>query len=390
MATKSVVMSEAQTGRGPARRTSLHKRLRQFRSVGVGTRSERKAQIESLVHELRTREVDASVSHAGRSAFAQDLERIHDWSRDEMEAQGIHGLGIFCCSAAGIFETIGVSAPVGPCVYVDRTAQLGPLLAATPAEAWCVLLVNRCAGRIFRGNRDRLEEIASVTDDVHGQHDRDGWSQARYERSVENEAMGHVQRTCDRLFDAFEQRPFGKLLVGCSDELRTEVEGRLHPYLRERLVDHFEGEVEHTNHAEVSERVRPLIEMHERRAEATIIERLGEQLGRQERSVAGLTAVLEALNQKAVEILLMAPGFEASGAVCPKCEWIDTNGRLCPVEGTTLERVNNVIEYAIRAAILQSASVHEIRYHEPETALDGPIAALLRFDVEAKTTARGA
>ena len=45
-----------------------------------------------------------------------------------------------------------------------------------------MFLVNRKLARILRGSRERLEEVAYITDDVHGWHDQGGWSQARYQR----------------------------------------------------------------------------------------------------------------------------------------------------------------------------------------------------------------
>ena len=386
MATNTLVLSEA--ARTLRRLAEIQLDDPVFVSVYVnldparfGIARERESQLDSLMHELRSWSLDDSVQHDARTAFEADVDRIEQWTKNEMDAQGVHGVAIFASSGSGLFETVGVAAPVGPSVHVDRTAHIEPLISVIPAEAWCVLLVNRRTGRILRGSRDRVDEIAEVHDDVHGQHDQGGWSQRRYERSVEKEVKDHVQNVCDRLFEVFKSRPFDKLLIGCPAELRPEVESKLHPYLVERLADHFEGEVEHANDADVTERVRPLIEMDERRAEAQIIERLSEQLGRSDRAAAGIGAVLGALNAKAVEILLLAPGAEAPGYVCAQCEWLATSGGTCPVDDAPLVAVDNVVAPAARSAVLQSATVHEVRYHEPDTALSAPFAALLRFDV---------
>ena len=348
-----------------------------------GTPPERDAQIDSLMHELRTQPVDGAVSHEGRNAVLADIERIEHWTRNEMDPDGIRGVGIFCASAADVFETIAVPAPVGPSTHVAHTAHLRPLVTAIPASAWWVLLVNRRTARIFRGNRHRLDEVTTISDEVHGQHDQGGWSQARYERSVEKEVTDHIRNACDQLFGAFKQRSFDRLLLGCSQELRPAVESALHPYLFDRLVDHFEGEVEHVGADDVSAKVRPLIEMDERRNEAHLIERLSEQLGRRDRAASGIRPVLDALNAKAVEVLLLAPGFESRGAVCVECDRISTDAESCPVDGNRMEPEDDISEWVFRSAIVQAAQIHEVRYHDPEPALGDTVAGLLRFDVDA-------
>jgi peptide subunit release factor 1 (eRF1) len=102
-------------------------------------------------------------------------------------------------------------------------------------------------------------------------------------------------------------------------------------------------------------------------------------MGRGERAASGLDGVLQALNERSVEVLLLAPGFAAPGFVCPGCGWMTAGAGSCPADSARLEPVDDVIEWATRAAVLQSSTVHELLHHEPERALGGDIAALLRF-----------
>jgi peptide chain release factor subunit 1 len=343
------------------------------------TPKDRESQIESLIDQARSDSAVAALSHESRTTLDADFERVKAWTKSSMDPAGAHGVAVFCCSSADLFEFFRLSAAVGPKIHVGEAAYLEPLTSAMPGEAWCVFLVNRRTNRILRGSRDRLVEGASFEDDVHGQHDQGGWSQARYQRSVEKEVSDHVQNACDRLFEAFNRVPFDKLLVGCPPELWPEVETKLHSYLSERVVERFDAEVEHEGLDDVLERVRPLIEQDERREETRLVDRLAEQLGRKERAASGLGSVLEALNANRVEVLFLSEGLEAPGVACPRCGWIGTDGTECPVDGAALEGAGDIIDKAIQKSVLQSASVHRVRYHEPERALGGPIAALLRF-----------
>jgi peptide chain release factor subunit 1 len=296
-----------------------------------------------------------------------------------MDTDGTYGVAVFCCSSTGLFETFKLSTPVEPDVRIGTEAFLEPLTAALPHQTWCVFLVNRRFDRTLRGTPDRLIEIRRGEDDVHGKHDQGGWSQARFQRSVEKEVQDHVQNACDRLFESFRYVPFDKLLLGCPSELRGEVEQKLHPYLKERLVDRIDAEIEHENPDEVLERVRPAMEADERRGEASLIEKLSEQLGRNDRACNGVGSVLNALNEKRVDTLLIDPQFHTDGVVCADCGFLATQGKSCPVDGKKLAHRDDIVEEAIHSAVLQSANVREIHYHETDHALGAPMAALLRF-----------
>jgi peptide subunit release factor 1 (eRF1) len=80
-----------------------------------------------------------------------------------------------------------------------------------------VALVSRADARFLRGGREGLTEEGRVSDDIHGQHDQGGWSQARYERSVDqDEGLGHGERAAAGLDDVLaslnEQRVEALLL----------------------------------------------------------------------------------------------------------------------------------------------------------------------------------
>src|SRR5919106_1171043 len=77
-------------------------------------------------------------------------------------------------------------------------------------ERWCVLLVNRRNARFFVGGAGSLEETDRVEDDVHSQHDQGGWSQARYQRSVEKEKDDHLVHVAEVAFATYKRRGFDR------------------------------------------------------------------------------------------------------------------------------------------------------------------------------------
>jgi peptide chain release factor subunit 1 len=327
-----------------------------------------------VLHEAESQIEDPVLEHDERVALRRDLERVRRELTAGLDADGAHGLAIFASTPADLWESLKLSRPVANAADVDSRPHIEPLTEHADATRWAVLLVNRRTGRILRGTRDALYEVASLVDDVHGQHDQGGWSQARYERSVEQEVEDHLKRAAEALFRRFQRQEFDALLVGAPEELAAHVEERLHPYLRERLAGRLTVGVEHASPDEIVASAQPRFEEHERQREHDVLERVGEGP-----SAAGWDDVLEALNEKRVDTLLVDGGSHQAGGVCPRCGWLGTARETCPVDGTALGPHDDLTEPAIEAALRQSATVLHLRHHGDELARRGGIASVLRF-----------
>jgi peptide chain release factor subunit 1 len=120
------------------------------------------------------------------------------------------------------------------------------------------------------------------------------------------------------------------------------------------------------------------LEEDERRRERAALDRLGEGLGGANRAEAGLDAVLGALNERRVGVLLYEDGFAAPGVSCPSCGWLGVDTPSCPLDGTATDRRDNIVEEAVEAAVLQAAEPVAVRHHD-DLRPHGSIAAMLRF-----------
>jgi peptide chain release factor subunit 1 len=346
-----------------------------------GTAPARSTEIQSLLDEAERRVRDEDgLSQEERQGLRKDIERAREYFRgSDFSVKGAHGLVVFACDPAGYWEVVKLPRPVDTRAVVDDSPFVEPLAGMHNGEHWAVVLVSRKTGRILVGSRDELTELPTVTDDVGRRHDQGGWSQARYQRSVDKEAEDHVKHTLDVLFRRFKARPFDRLLLGAPEALASEVESHMHPYLRERLAGRLEIDVENPSPEQVRKAAKPLFDEDDRRREREALDRLAEGMGSAARSAAGLDDVLGALNEHRVEILLIAPGFEAPGVVCKVCGWAGTDAGSCPADGGQVERRDDVIERAIELALMQSSEVLVVRHHEDELDEHGSIAAVLRF-----------
>jgi peptide chain release factor subunit 1 len=323
----------------------------------------------------RVRDRDG-LSHQEKVDLRASLERARTFLERELAADGARAIAVFAAESAGLFETVKLPRPVRNRVAIGRSPLVGPLASLERREAWCVMIVNRQEARVFRGSPDGLREIGSVHDEVHGQHDQGGWSQARYQRSVEKEAADHLRRAADVLFRHFRRQPFEYLLLGGPAEAVSDFESKLHDYLAERVAGRLDVDVEHSSPEDVLAAARSCFVEVEEQREADALARI--EAG--SRAVAGLEEVLPALNERRVEALLGSERFSAPGSVCPKCGLLaGAEERSCPVDGSELDQVEDVTEPAIELALQQSAEVLPVRHKTDALETRGGIAALLRF-----------
>jgi hypothetical protein len=344
-----------------------------------GTAPARDTQVRSVLDQAaRLVREQADLPHAAREALKADLRQVEEQLSDGFDAKGAHALAIFSSTAANLFEVLKLGRPVEHPPVISDVPYLEPLAIVGPSERWCVLLVNRRVARLFCGSRSGMEELELVEDEVHGQHKQGGWSQARYQRSVDKDVKDHLRHTAEVAFALLRRDlPVG-ILIGAPEELAGDFEDLLHPYLRDRVIGRVSVDVENTGPDEVTAAAAEQIEATARRRDDEALRALAEELARDGRAASGLEAVLSALTEQRVDILLVDQGFRARGVRCPRCGWLGVQGASCPADGSATEPVEDVAGEAIERAVTTSAAVRVLR-DRPELASHGHIAALLRF-----------
>src|SRR5215207_353689 len=335
----------------------------------------RKSSIRSLIDEAdrRVRERNG-LSQDDRAALHASLERAKALLENDLPTDGAHALAVFASEQNDLFETLKLPCSVPNRVAIGHSPLVGPLARIARRERWCVTLVNRRDARILRGGSDGLREVERIHDDVSGQHDQGGWSQARYQRGVEKEKDDHLKTTGDALLSHFKRQPFQRLIVGGPREVVTDFEGKLHHYLSERLAGRVEVDVERSNPDQVLDAARPLIEKLEREREQDALERLGE------RGACGIEDVLPPLNERRVELLTLDEQFGGvTGVQCLECGWLGLEGDRCPADGSETVELDDLTEAMIELAVQQSADLLLVHHEREALERYGGVAALLRF-----------
>lgn len=341
--------------------------------------------LDEAERELRAAD---GLQHGTREGLRSGLDRVRQFLEQDFDASGAHGVALFTDSGQDLFEALKLPAGVGQRAVIDDLPYVEPLAGLDADARFLIVLCNRRVGRLLLGSADRLREVARVASDVHGQHRQGGLSQPRYERSVDNEAMHHVRRVADLVKRRFGRRALDGVLLGAPQEMLARLGDELPTALRSRVIGHVDVDVETASPEDVLAAAGADLERVRREREDEALERLREGLSGGPRPAAARIAdVLEALNQRRVETLILAAGAAHTGCECPQCGWLGVAGGTCPADGAPTVHHDDIIGSAIQRALMQSADVRILGRREPDGVpasagqLDmyGGIGAVLRF-----------
>ena len=339
------------------------------------------ADAQSRVNALLTsaEKTDRSdMTHAQRSALKADLERIERWFDDDFERDGSRAVAVFAASLDNFWSTIALPEPVADGVKVGRELHLAPLVPVVArADGTIVAVVGREQGQLYRLQAGRLVEIAEHYDEQPGQHDQGGWSQGRYQRHIEKLVQDHLKGVAEELDRSRRRMHSPKIVVVCSEEMRSEFIDELPAAAREAVVGWAQAEA-HANPPELLEAVTPVLTEADVKEEQEVIERWREEAGRNARATSGWEQTLEAASDGRVELLLFQEGSDPGAFRCPACGRAAASEGSCPLDGTSLEPVDAGIDLAVHQTLAHGGAVWAVRHHE-DLAPVGGIGALLRY-----------
>jgi len=336
---------------------------------------------DSEVHSL-TNEAEALVEKLDQDTkkpLREDVRLVKEFLLGDTDwSSEARSVAIFASAQNGLFSVVKVPEPLPRGVFVDDRPHLLPLKEVVEQGKWSVVLVDRRAARFFVGSPAGLKEYDETRDEVHGQHDQGGWSQARYARSVEEDVEDHLKNVGDRLLRLHKSMDFDRIVIGAQEELWPRIADRLHPYVAEDVVGRIDADVQMAQAGDLLAKLKSIQAQEEHERTESLLGRLREGLAKDSRAAAGLSQVLSSLNEARVDTLLIAEGYDAPGTVCPKCGYLSVSAEKCPIDGERTEHAESIVEKAIDRADDTSADYVTVR--EPGS-LDsiGSIAAVLRF-----------
>jgi peptide chain release factor subunit 1 len=318
------------------------------------------------------------LTHDQRQALRDDFQRIGLFFEQEFSRDGAHGLVVFCDGLDNYWRALPLIDSVADEIKVGRELYLTPLVPLVGrGEGALVAVVSREKGRLYRLRGGRLEDVADHFDQQPRRHDQGGWSQANYQRHVDNLALEHLKIVAEDLARHVRQARSARVVVVSAEEIRSEFAQALPKDAKQAIVG-WTHAAAHATPAELLAVVMPELERRRKEEEAEALGRWREEASRNGRAASGWGETLEASSDGRVDLLLFQAGVQHEAWQCPACGRVGLEGGRCPLDGTEMERRDEGLDLAVHQTLAHGGSVWAVQHHQDLEPVEG-IGALLRF-----------
>jgi peptide chain release factor subunit 1 len=340
--------------------------------------------LESRVNSLldqAERELDgrkAGMARAEREGLKGDLQRIRSWFDDGFDRQGARGVAVFAAGLDNFWSTHATADPVRDEVKIANELYLAPLARLVGrGDGTLVAFVSRERGDVYRLRGGTLELISDETTEVPGQHDQGGWSQARYERHIDELVERHWRDVAETLDRCVRRLHGARVVLIGAEEMRSDFEAVLSNEVKGSIAGWTNAEA-HADANALLDASRPVLDEWWRGREETVLDRWREEAAKKGRAAAGWAETLEAASDGRVELLLIADGTDRPAYQCPRCGRAQVSNGSCPLDGTTMESRDGGLDLALHQTLAHGGSVHVLRDRQDLDPVGG-VAALLRY-----------
>ncbi len=319
------------------------------------------------------------LTHDQKAGLQSDFERIRNFFTNDFDRAGTQGVAVFAAGLDQFWSVNALSEPVPDRVCVGPDFYLRPLVPLLGrGEGAIVAVIDRERGLLFQLVNGRLEPLADLSEEQPGRHDQGGWSQARFQRHIDELARDHLRNVAADL-DGHVRRGIARHIVVIGpEEARAGFTDMLAQETRAAFAGSTAGEG-YATPTELLELALPFLEQARLAEETAALERWQEEAGRSGRAASGWDETLEAASDGRVELLLFQEGAARLAYECPSCGRAQTQNGACPLDATRLEPRPDGVDLAVHRTLAHGGSVRALARERPELGPVEGIAALLRY-----------
>jgi peptide subunit release factor 1 (eRF1) len=245
-----------------------------------------------------------------RESFDRDEERIRAFVAGDLE-NAANGLAIFACSGKNFFETIQLAAPVREHrIYVYNQPHLYQLaLIDDENPRYAAVFTDANRARIFVFGLGKKLDDDQVKNKTMHRVKVGGWSQARYQRRVENAQAQHAKEVAEHLVEIVREDRISQIVMAGDSETVPVLMEHLSQEIR-RMVVEGPKIANHASEQEIFSATIDTINEESARTETEKVNQLLEAYRARGLAVVGPEATLEALANGQVDELLLSKLLE--------------------------------------------------------------------------------
>jgi len=239
-------------------------------------------------------------------SLTKDLERISRYLDTELDPAA-NGVALFACSAGELFEAVQLTAPIDRhWLYIGDQPHLYPLARIESLyPRYAAVLADTNSARILvfsTGEVVAKEEVKGVKTRRTSQG---GWSQARFQRHIENFHVQHAKEVVEALDKIVTRENLTEIVVAGDEVIIPLLRDQMPKHLAEKIVDQMRLDTT----APLDEVIKTSIETMKRVRSGTEREKVDAAIGAYRAGglgVVGPEETLDALFKGQVDELLIA------------------------------------------------------------------------------------
>lgn len=297
-----------------------------------------------LKKELYGRAESFDLDTPARESLDRDIQRIEAYIATELKPSA-NGVAIFACAAENdFFEALQLDAPIDEHrLFIADRPHLYPLAQLDSRFPRCAaVLCDTNRARIIVLAMARVEREHAVEGTKTRRHSMGGWSQARYQRHIDNFHQQHVKEVVETLDRIVREENIPHIVLYGDAVAIPMLKAELPQQLADRLVD--VGSL--PTGSDTSTVLDTTLELLQKRQEETEREKVEEVLGAWRAGglgVVGVEPVRTALEVGQVDELLVSNTLEASVADELVAKARQTSAAVTVIEDASLlQRVGGV------------------------------------------------
>ena len=303
-----------------------------------------------------------------RESLDHDAERIVAYL-DSVDPSA-NGLALFACDGASLFEAFQLAAPIETNrLCVADQPHLYPLARLLDEyRRYLVLLADTNQARIFVFAANTAERKEHIEGPKTKRHKAGGWSQARYQRHIENYHLHHAAEIAEMVTRTVRDEKIDEVIISGEKTMVALLREELPKDVNERIVDVLHLNV-HASEPTIVEATIAALREQDAQSDRERVDALVNEYRANGLACVGTEATRRALELGQVDELVIAASPDAIAGV-KKAGAASERGDRTPAEQVADDLIASARNTAATIRFIEDASI---------AAAFGGVGAFLRF-----------
>ncbi|MDD5766619.1 MAG: hypothetical protein PHW79_10290 [Candidatus Marinimicrobia bacterium] len=349
--------------------------------ISTGNRKSHIVELKKMIKYKKNTTYFKQLPENEQSSVLADFDRILNWFNEELDTTKALSSICFASSGSGFWKTLNLKRPLVNELVIQPKPYIRPLSTFFSIHRnYALILIDRTKAKIFESHIGEFTEQYTTEnaapEPVRGAGFQ-GNLERKAERNIQQTVIQHYKQVAQQVFDFNQKKNFDWIILGGKHETINEFRKYLHAYVASKIADDIEVESTAPLNEVLMKAQQTEIKAREEYEKKLLADFIAKEQKNQ--AVEGIQAVISKIVENWVDTLIIQEDFVHKGVFCRNDNFLslDVTER-CPIDGSSLERTNDIVEQLLHIALSQGVNVQYVK-----SPMDswGKIMATLRFSI---------